>query len=61
MIIIYFFQFIFIIFSLLAFKIEISLFKSYYMIKPLKYFIKLGGTFSIKLGQFIINKKKNRI
>ena len=58
MIIIYFFQFIFIIFSLLAFKIEISLFKSYYMIKPLKYFIKLGGTFSIKLGQFIINKKK---
>jgi predicted unusual protein kinase regulating ubiquinone biosynthesis (AarF/ABC1/UbiB family) len=58
MIIIYFFQFIFIILSLLAFKIEIGLFKTYYMIKPLKYFIKLGGTFPIKLGQFIINKKK---
>ena len=57
-IILYFFQFIFIIFALLLFKFEKSVFNTYYSIKPLKYFIKVGGTFSIKLGQFIINKKK---
>ena len=57
-IIVYFFQFIFIIWTLLAFKLETSLFNTYYMLKPLKYLIKTGGTFTIKLGQFIINKKK---
>ena len=57
-IILYFFQFIFIIFALLAFKLETRLFNTYYTIRPLKYLIKAGGTFTIKLGQFIINKKK---
>ena len=57
-IILYFFQFIFIIFALLAFKLETSLFNTYYTIRPLKYLVKAGGTFTIKLGQFIINKKK---
>jgi predicted unusual protein kinase regulating ubiquinone biosynthesis (AarF/ABC1/UbiB family) len=55
---IYIFQFIFILLSLLAFNVEINLFKTFYMIKLLKFFIKLGGTLPIKLGQFIINKKK---
>jgi len=57
-IILYFFQFIFIIWALLAFKLETSLFNTYYTLRPLKYLIKVGGTFPIKLGQFIINKKK---
>jgi predicted unusual protein kinase regulating ubiquinone biosynthesis (AarF/ABC1/UbiB family) len=57
-IILYFFQFIFIIFALIAFKLETNLFNTYYTLKPLKYLIKAGGTFTIKLGQFIINKKK---
>ena len=52
-IILYFFQFIFIIFALLAFKLETRLFNTYYTIRPLKYLIKAGGTFTIKLGQFI--------
>ena len=57
-IILYFFQFIFIIFALLAFKLETRFFNTYYTVRPLKYLIKSGGTFTIKLGQFIINKKK---
>ena len=57
-IILYFFQFIFIIWALLAFILETSIFNTYYTLKPLKYLIKAGGTFTIKLGQFIINKKK---
>ena len=57
-IIVYFFQFIFIIFALLAFKLETSIFNTYYTLGSLKYLIKAGGTFTIKLGQFIINKKK---
>ncbi len=56
--IIYIIQFILILFFLLIFKIEIYLFKTFYTIKLLKFFIKLGGTLPIKLGQFIINKKK---
>ena len=56
--IIYIIQFILILFSLLVFKIEFNLFKTFYTIKLLKFFIKLGGTLPIKLGQFIINKKK---
>ena len=57
-IIVYFFQLIFIIFALIAFKLETNIFNTYYTLKPLKYLIKAGGTFTIKLGQFIINKKK---
>ena len=57
-IILYFFQFIFIIWALLAFILETRIFNTYYTLKPLKYLIKSGGTFTIKLGQFIINKKK---
>jgi len=57
-IIVYFFQFIFIIWALLVFILEMSIFNTYYTLKPLKYLIKAGGTFTIKLGQFIINKKK---
>jgi len=57
-IIIYFFQFLFIICSLLIFKFEKSLFNTFYTLKLLKYFIKSGGTFTIKLGQLLINKKK---
>jgi len=57
-IILYFFQFIFIIYALIVFKLEISLFNTHYTLKSLKFLIKAGGTFTIKLGQFIINKKK---
>ena len=56
-IIIYFFQFIFIIFTLFLFRLEKKLFNTYYTLKLLKYLIKSSGTFTIKLGQFIINKK----
>jgi predicted unusual protein kinase regulating ubiquinone biosynthesis (AarF/ABC1/UbiB family) len=58
LIILYFFQLIFIINALLVFKLERSLFNTHYTLRPLKYLIKAGGTFTIKLGQFIINKKK---
>jgi len=57
-IILYFFQFISILFILFLFKLEKRLFNTYYTLKPLKYLIKASGTFTIKLGQFIINKKK---
>ncbi len=57
-ILLYFFQFIFIIFALFVFKFESKFFNTYYTIRLLKYLIKASGTFTIKLGQFIINKKK---
>ena len=57
-IIVYFFQFIFILWALLVFILEMSIFNTHYTLRPLKYLIKVGGTFTIKLGQFIINKKK---
>lgn len=51
-------EFINILFFIFIFKIENRLFNSTYSIKPLKYFIKKGGSLPIKLGQFIINKHK---
>lgn len=48
----------YILFFIVIFKIENKIFKSSLTIKPLRYFIKLGGALPIKLGQFVINKHK---
>jgi len=57
-IILYFFQYILILYALFIFKLEKRLFDTHYTVGILKFFIKMGGTFTIKLSQFIINKKK---
>ena len=48
----------YILFFIVIFKIENKIFNTSLSIKPLKFFIKLGGSLPIKLGQLIINKNK---
>ena len=52
------FEIFYILFFIIIFKIENKIFNTSLSIRPLKFFIKLGGPLPIKLGQLIINKHK---